>query len=255
MAVVFDYVGKVALLAEADIPQETRDEWENTLINETSRIGTNLLAKIPDESTFQNLIADASSDAWEAFVSPDWPGADLIKVKQRVKLARRYTAWDAGVRDAFFDGYFPARVSSKKDKWLLARYTISLVGLQHSPTIRWRAGTKAVKLFVGDQRITRYMDAALDTLSGSPTYVVKDAYGKFFQALTIGKLVYGYVMAKFADEGGLATTRDSVISTLNSEMDEILSAALDSSKADPTKSYLHLSYSAGDFYVTAHAEI
>jgi len=256
MAVVFDYTGKIALLTEADIPEETFNEWKTTLTNEMSHIGTNLLAKIPSEAVFQDLIADASSDAWETFVNPDWPNASMITVKQRVKLARRYDAWDTGVRAAFLDpAYFADRVVSKADKWKLARYPISLVGLQHDPDIKWRAGTKGVKFFVGDKRITRYMDSALDTYSGEPTYVVKDAFGKFFQPLTIGKLVYGYVMSKFADEGGLDTTRDNVIATLNSEMDTILSAALDATKADPTKSYLHLSYSAGEFYVKAHAEL
>jgi len=256
VAVVFDYTGRIALLTEAEIPDETFTEWRDTLIGEMSRIGSNILAKIPDEATFLNLIADASSDAWEAFVNPTWPKATMIQVKQRVKLARRYDAWDDGIRATFLpDGYFDDRVLTKANKWKLARYPISLVGLQHHPTIRWRAGTKGVKFFVGDQRITRYMDATLDTYTGDPTYVVKDAYGKFFQALTIGKLVYGYVMSKFADEAGLATTRDDVITTLNSEMDEILSGALDTTKANPALSYLHLSYSAGDFYVKAHAEI
>jgi len=257
MAVVFDYTGEIALLTEKEIPTETFDEWTNTLAGEMSRIGENLLAKIPDETTFKNLIADASSDAWEDFVNPAWPKSDMIKVKQRVKLARRYTDWDTGVKATFQpDGYFDDRVKSKKDKWLLARYTVSVVGLQHNPTIMWRAGTKGVKFFVGDKRITRYMDPTLDTVAaGEPTYVVKDAYGKFFQALTLGKLVYGYVMAKFADEGGLATTRDSVISTLNSEMATILSGALDTAKADPAKSYLNLSYDAGRFYVKAKAEL
>jgi len=257
MAVVFDYTGEIALLAEKEIPTETFDEWTNTLVGEMSRIGANLLAKIPDEPTFKDLIADASSDAWEAFVNPAWPKADMIKVKQRVKLVRRYTDWDTGVKATFLpDGYFDDRVISKKDKWLLARYTISVVGLQHNPVIMWRAGTKGVKFFVGDKRIVRYMDPALDVVAaGEPTYVVKDAYGKFFQALTIGKLVYGYIMAKFADEGGLADTRDTVISTLNTEMDDILTGALDTTKANPALSYLHLSYSAGRFYVKAHAEI
>jgi len=257
MAVVFDYTGEIALLAEAEIPKETFTEWTDTLTGEMSRIAENLLAKIPDETTFKNLIADASSDAWELFVNPAWPKAEMIRVKQRVKLARRYQAWDTGVKAAFLpDGYFDDRVISKKDKWLLARYTISVVGLQHNPVIMWRAGTKGVKFFVGDKRITRYMDPALDVVTaGVPTYVVKDAYGKFFQALTIGKLVYGYVMAKFADEGGLATVRDNVINTLNTEMDEILTGALDTTKADPAKSWLHLSYDAGRFYVKAKAEL
>jgi len=255
MAVVFDYVGKVELLSADAVPKETHDEWVNTLAMEQSHIGTNLLNKIPDEPTFKALIADMSSDRWEGFVNPDWPLAELITIKQRVKLARAYASWRTGVLDAFFDGYFAARVRSKRDKWLLARYTISLVGLQHDPDIRWRAGTKAVKFFVGDTRILRYMDSNLDTYTGSPTYVVKDAFGKFFQALTIGQLVYGYVMAKFADEAGLDSVRDNIINTINSNMDTILSCALDTSKADPAKSYLHLSYSAGDFYVRAHAEI
>ena len=255
MAVVFDYIGKVVLLSESDIPAETHDEWTTTLTNEKSRIGTNLLNKIPDEPTFQNLIADPSSYAWANFVNPDWPNADIVKVKQKVKLYRAYGSWDTGVRAAYVDGYFVERVLAKKDKWLLARYPISIVGIRHDPNIKWRAGTKAVKFFVGDYRITKYMDPALDTYSGDPTNVVKDAYGKFFQPLVLGKLVYGYTLAKYADEIGMGSTRDSVISAVNADLDEILSCALNSAKADPAKSYLHLSFDGTDFFVRAHAEL
>jgi len=255
--VVFDYVGIIELIEPANFPSHVLNEWKETLSGEQSRIYARLKEVIPNETVFQDKIADASSDAWEAFVSDTWPDADIIKMKQRVKLARAYEAWDSGIEAAFgTDGYFPDRVNAKADKYKLARYTLSIVGLKSDPNISWRAGTKAVKFFVGDKRILRYMDATLDTYSGEPVMAVKSAFGKRFQALALGRLVQGYVMAIFAHESGLTSLRDSIISSVNSDMDDILTAALKADYAPPPTSYLHLVYtSATDTWsVQAHLE-
>jgi len=254
----FEYKGKIVLLTEEQIPEETKNEWLDTLKREQSHIGTNLLNKIPDEPTYQNLIADASSDAWETFVNPNWPNADVIKIKQRVKLAARYGDWNSGVQATFFDGYFSDRVEAKKAKWNRVRYVLSVVGLQHDPVIKWRAGTKAVKCFTGDGRIVRYWISGVDEVMPSAEQIdmyVKPAYGKRFQALVLGRITQAYVFAKLADEGGLTDLRDQIISDFNSDMDTILAAALDPAKADPTKSFLHLTIEAGEYKIHAKAEL
>jgi len=261
----FEYKGRIVLLTEDRIPEETKNEWLDTLKREQSHIGTNLLNKIPDEETFKDLIAEASSDAWEAFVNPNWPNADVVKIKQRVKLAARYGDWNSGVQATFFDGYFSDRVEAKKAKWNRVRYVLSVVGLQHDPVIRWRAGTKAVKCFVGDKRVVRYWiteteggATAVDEIRPSADQIdmyVKPAYGKRFQALVLGRIVQAYIFAKLAEEGGLIDLRDQIISDFNSDMDTILAAALDPAKADPTKSFLHLTIEGAEYKIHAKAEL
>jgi len=257
MSVVFDYEGIIQLIEADAFPAHVLDEWKTTLGNEQARIYARLLDVIPSETAFKDKIADASSDAWETFVNPNWPDADVIKMKQRVKLARAYNAWKTGVDNAFGEGgYFADRVMAKADKFKMARYVLSIVGCKSDPDIMWRAGTKAVKFFVGDKRILRYMDSTLDTYSGEPVMAVKAAFGKRFQALVLGRLVQGFVMAMFAHEGGLTSLRDSIISSVNSDMDDILTAALKADYAAPPTSYLHLVYTASTdtWSVKAHLE-
>lgn len=257
MGVVFDYVGQVVLLTEDELPADVIDEWEATLKGEQARIYNALTTKIPNATVFQDKIADASSDAWENFVSSDWPDADIIKMKQRVKLARAYGAWKDGVDAAFAEGgYFPDRVTGKKDKFKLARYTISIVGLRHDPNIRWRPGYKAVAFFTGDKRVLRYMDPSYDTYTGEPVMAILDAFGRYWRPLVIGQLVRGYVLAMFAHEAGLGSQRDSILSTINSNLDTILTKTLKADYAAPPTSYLHLEYSTSEdaWKVKAHLE-
>ena len=90
MSVYWQYEG-ICQLPDS-LPTEVKQEWINTLQSEQTRIYNNLLAKIPDVLSFQDRIADASSDEFENFlqsVGVRWD-VDVIKMKQRVKLARAY---------------------------------------------------------------------------------------------------------------------------------------------------------------------
>jgi len=226
MAEVLVYEGVCEIPAE--VPAHIIDEWEVTLKNAQARIYNNLIQKISSDTAFKNFIADASSDAYEAFVNPNFRKANVIKMKQRVKLARAYNAWNTGVKNAF-DGdspYFADRVTAKKDKYQLARYTLSAVGSK--PDLYWGPIPKAVLLLTGDLRAPRYIGAN-ESLTGSPQKVVLDEFVNTIRPMLISEGVYGVVMAYFAHEGGLADLRDNVIRQTNQNLEKILNSFMDTS--------------------------
>ena len=230
MAQQWQYVGTVTL--PTDLPSGVLDEWKETLKAEQTRIYNSLLAKIPDETAFKDRIGDASSDEFEAFlykVGGKWD-AQLIEMKQRVKLARTYDTWKSGVDAAFgAGGYFAHRIDSKADKFKLARYVLGAVG--HRATVGgdfgvWNPVTMGVLLLRGDTRCSRYFDGN-DAFSGTLHAVVDANKGRLITPSIMGEAIRACVMAKFADEAELDTLRDSIISSANTVIDELLQVALD----------------------------
>lgn len=230
MAVYWEYVGTCTLPAE--LPTGVLEEWRDTLKAERTRIYASLLNKIPDETAFKTRIADASSDEFEAFlykVGGKWD-ADLIEMKQRVKLARKYPDWKSGVDDAFgVGGYFAHRVEGKADKFKLARYVLGVVG--HRRTLVdgikvWNPVTMGALLMRGDTRCARYFDEN-DTFTGTLHAVVDPNKGRLITPSIMAEAIRACVMAKFADEGGLTTLRDTILSNSNTVIDELLQVALD----------------------------
>ena len=230
MAEYWKYIGTVEL--PTDLPAGVLEEWRDTLKAEQTRIYTNLLAKIPDETAFKDRIGDASSDEFEAFlykVGGKWD-VSLIEMKQRVKLARTYDTWKSGVDAAFgTGGYFAHRIDSKADKFKLARYVLGAVG--HRATVDapfgvWNPVTMGVLLLRGDTRCARYFDAN-DTFTGALHSVVDPNKGRLITPSIMGEAIRACVMAKFANEAGLTTLRDTILTNANTVIDALLQVALD----------------------------
>lgn len=223
------YIGTVTL--PADLPPGVLEEWKNTLKSMQSSIYANLQSKIPNQSAFQDRIADASSDAYEQFlqnVGGKW-NKDVITMKQRVKLARQYQAWKSGIDSAFGEGgYFGARVDAKADKFKLARYVLGAVGFKpitSTPFGVWNPVVMGVLLLSGDTRCLRYFDAN-DSFSGTLHSVLKTPHANLVRPSLIAEGVYGAVMAKFADEGGLTSIRNTILSNANAVIADIINVAL-----------------------------
>ncbi|RLE48632.1 MAG: hypothetical protein DRJ18_01580 [Candidatus Methanomethylicota archaeon] len=224
------YIGTVTL--PDDLPTEVLNEWKETLKAEQSRIYANLQTKIPNEIAFQDRIADASSDEFENFlqsVGGRW-NADVIKLKQRVKLARAYNDWKTGIDNAFGEGgYFPDRVEQKANKFKLMRYVLGAVGYRADPSDPfgvWNPVVMGVLLMRGDTRPLRYLDAN-DSFSGTLESVFDAVKGRLITPSIIAHGVYACVMAKFADEGNQTAIRDQILTDANSIIDELVNLALD----------------------------
>jgi len=224
----WQYVGIMQL---PTYPADISTEWANTLKAESARILANMKTKIPSEVSFKDRIGDASSDQYEAFLASVGTGWDksIILMKQRAKLARQYAQWLANIESVFgTGGTFPTTVEAKKGKLALARYTLGAVGLRYDPSSGlgvWNPVTMGALLLRGDTRCARYFDGN-DTFTGVLESVVDPSKGRLGTPAMIAGSVRARVLAKFADEAGLTTLRDTLLSDETTRLDDILTAML-----------------------------
>jgi len=229
MAEYWKYIGYITL--PTDVPSDVKDEWANTLAGEMSRIYQNLTTKISTEDDFKSRIADASSDRYEDFLASVGAGwdASIIKLKQRIKLARAYQSWQTGIGNAFggTEPYFDDRVLAKKDKYGNAKYVLAGVGLRYDVAGfgAWRPIVKGVLLMRGDTRVQRYLTAD-DSFTGTLHAVFDPTKGRLITPSIIAHAVQAVVMAFYADEANDETTRDSILSNATATIDELINVAL-----------------------------
>jgi hypothetical protein len=233
------------MLLPSSLASAISDEWETTLKAERARILSSLQTKIPDQSAFQDKVADASSDEYASFlvtVGGKWD-ADLIETKQRVKLSTRYSVWKSGIDTAFApSGTFETNVTAKKAKLAELRRVIGVVG--HKSLGTWNPAVMATLLLRGDTRVTRYFDAN-DSFSGTLEACLDPRLGALMSPTLIAEMVQACVLAKYANEGGLTAIRDSIISNSNSRLATILAACVDAQHdGDPYTVSLVLAWSA-----------
>jgi len=215
MAIVAEFIGPVTPL---DVPAEIKDKWETTLLSRRDLIYARLLTKIPDEESFIDRIANASSEAWQGFVNPSWADYYLITLKQRIKLSMAYPKWFTGVVDAFKEGgRFEQGVTLKKDRLDMLRYTLGNTGIRY---LGWGPGYKAVGFITGDLRVARYIVSG-ETVTGAPVNAFPEDIVKFVRPTLIAMLTQGAVLAYYAHEKGLNTLRDQVITLVNAKTDAI----------------------------------
>jgi len=230
MVEYWKYIGYITL--PTDVPSDVKDEWANTLAGEMSRIYQNLTTKIASEDDFKSRIADASSERYDEFLASVGAGwdANIIKLKQRIKLARAYPSWQAGISNAFggTEPYFDDRVLAKKDKYSNAKYVLAGVGLRYDVAGfgAWRPIVKGVLLMRGDTRVQRYLTAD-DSITGTLESVFDPIKGRLVTPSIIAHAVQAVVMAFYANEAGDETVRDNILSSANTVIDEFVNLALD----------------------------
>ena len=232
-------VGYRGRMTALPIPQSDHDEWESTLKSMMSAIYNSLLTRIATSTEFLNKIATPSSEAWADFVNPNWEDADFIKLKQRVKLSIAYPSWKQGVENAFGEGgYFADRVTSKKMKFSMVKYTLGAVGLRYQygrgiavKAIGVISGMKRVKHDIRStsaQPTVSYYDPQTGQVKTEPVTIPADEFqgniinvfptgvARFARSLTVPILTQGLVLAQLANEHDLTTERDNIISVVNS---------------------------------------
>ena len=215
----FRYVGPIT---KKTLPSRIVDEWETNLKNARARILASL-SRFLDPTTgpakFLDQIADASSDNWELFVNPSYPNANLIKMKQRVKLAKAYPQYKSGVESAFAPGgIFETRVSDRKGVFSEnVKYTIGSVGFK--PELSWGPASKVALIVTGDTRVVRYITSP-EEFSGSPANMFP-TMGQYVRPMIVSTLTFGGVLGLYAQEQGLTDLLNSLIQDVNNKLSEI----------------------------------
>jgi len=204
-----------------NLPVGIADEWESTLKGERARIKASLDNKIPNETEYKDKLADASSDRYDAFlatVGSFW-NVDYIKLKQRLKLYRKYSSWETGIDSAFaVGGNFETQVTAKKGKTEAMRYPIGVVG--NKGMDRWRLASLVALALSGDTRIARYITSP-DTLSGAIEVALSTPYNRLDLPFVVATVTQHAVLAKYASEAGLNTLRDNIVTALNTNLNII----------------------------------
>lgn len=215
----FRYVGPIS---RKDLPSRIVDEWEATLKGARARILASL-SRFLDPTTgvtrFIDQIADASSDAWESFVNPTYQNADLIKLKQRVKLAAAYPSWSQNIQAALQSGgRFEQGVTANKSKFANnVKATIGSVGFK--PDLGWGPASKAALIVTGDMRVARYI-VSPEEFSGSPANMFPTS-GRFVRPQIISAYIFGSVLGLYAIEANNTEALNSVISYANNILGDI----------------------------------
>jgi hypothetical protein len=215
----FRYVGPIT---RKDLPARIVDEWETMLKTARARILASL-GRFLDPSTglarFLDQIADASSDAWEAFINPDYPNADLIKMKQRVKLAAAYPSWSQNIQAALQpNGRFEQGVTANKSKFANnVKGTIGAVGFK--PDLGWGPAVKAALIVTGDMRVVRYISSP-EEFSGAP-YNMFPTSARFVRPQIISAITFGSVLGLYALDINSADLRNAALNYTNSVLSDV----------------------------------
>ena len=227
------------------------NEWEATLKGERARILSALTEKISNASEFISKLAEPSADAWENFIASTWPDADLIKLKQRVKLKSAYNPWNTGVQNAFAEGgTFETNVTNKKDKFQKARYVLGSVGLKY--LTGWGPAYKSMGYITGDQRVALYVTAD-DTVTGTPQNVFPANIVKFVRPMGIAIFNQGLILAYYAHENGLTTERDAIITNINNKLNNSIVPLIDTATWDSLTAEIGYDSVADRIYAHVHA--
>jgi len=238
---VTEYVGEVKPVT---VPVDVKNKWYEKLIELASLIYNRIATKIPDEQSYINKLATPSATMWSGFVSPYWADADLIKLKQRVKVSMAGLKYLNNVHDAFMvSQIFQKNVYRARyviDALDMFRYTLGGVGIRYQTG--WGAIYKAVGVLTGDARVAQYMTPeekwTPPVVTAFPSNIVK-----YVRPMLIAELVQGAVLAYYAIEKDLATLRDAVINAVNDKLSTVINAL---KSPEFTEVYIKLEYTDFD---------
>jgi hypothetical protein len=215
----FRYIGPIT---RKDLPARIVDEWESTLKGARARILASLgrfLDPATGSTKFLDQIADASSDAWETFINPAYPNANLIKMKQRVKLAAAYPSWANNIQSALQEGgRFEQGVTANKSKFAAnVKPTIGAVGFK--PDLGWGPATKVALIVTGDHRVIRYI-ASPEEFSGAPANMFPTS-ARFVRPQIVSSIMFGSVLGLYALDIGSGDLRSAALSYTNSVLNDV----------------------------------
>ncbi len=207
------------------VPVQVKDKWYEKLIELESVIYSRIMTKIPNEQAFISKLADPSATAWSAFVSPYWQDADLIRLKQNVKIHMAGPKYINKIKKAYVEdkrfakGVYDARfVLNSLDMF---RYTLGGVGIRYETG--WGALYKAVGVLTGDTRVAFYIGAN-EVFQPPVVNAFDESIVRFLRPALIAELTQGAVLATYAIEKNMTNLRDLVINTVNAKIAKIVNA-------------------------------
>jgi len=220
MSVAVYYEGPVTILQQ--VPTAILEKWYNRLEASADMIYERIMTKIPDVNAYMKYLADPSAEVWKHFVSDYWPNADMIRLKQNVKVHSAGDRYLKGVISAYVtEKIFQKNVAMKKDRLEQARFTLSGVGVRYM--MGWGPEYKAVGAITGDYRIKQYITSS-ETFQGEPVLCFPPTMVKFIRPTLIAKLTQGLVYASYALQTGLVPFVEKIVADVNKDLQDFVNA-------------------------------
>lgn len=176
MAVLIHYEGKFVVPTSVGVAGDMPTKWASGLTNNAGLINDRRKAKIPDEGTFQTVIAEKSTTKWSPMVDPAFVSqagrnqANIVRAQYK-NLADAFVQWDTKLSLAFAEvggvaaKRFIDQVNNSKDLWAneMGRKTLRLTG----DKIRGLLATQGVYWATGDPNANE-MTNGHELLTGAP---------------------------------------------------------------------------------------
>jgi len=207
MAVTIHYEGKFLVPTSVEVAADMPFKWAAGLINNAATINDRRKAKIPDEGTFQTLVAEPSNTKWnpmvnDAFVSQSGRNAANIKRAQFKNLSDGFNQWDVKTALAFatVDGIvakrFVDQVNNSKDLWAseVAKKGLRLTG----DKIRGLLSTQAVYWSTGDH-LANQMTNGHELLTGAPYDLTQGVLRQQYRSAMMNLIVQAGLIIIAAD--------------------------------------------------------
>lgn len=245
------YTGYVVPVSEASM-EDIIAEWEREMKGARARILNHLTSKIASQGDFLTKLVAPAIAGYGDYVNPEHPKSDTAKLKFRIKLGKAYPAWSSGVNSAFAEnGIFETNVTAKKGKMVNAKYTVGAVG--QKAVIGYNAVVKAIMAITGDSRLVTYIEPAKgDSLSGTPLNVFDADVAGYVKPLIVAPAVRACVFAHYANEAGMTSLRDEIITAFNGLSGRIITAFKKANAtATLTLSWDTARYPSGSVKITA----
>ena len=110
-----------------------------------------------------------------------------------------------------------------KEKFKELRRVIGAVG--HKALGTWNPVVMGVLLLRGDSRVLKYLDAN-DSFNGTLQAAFDSIKGRYITPSMIAQAVQAVVLAVYANEGGLNTIRDTILTNANTILADMVSFAV-----------------------------
>ncbi|MBA7633820.1 hypothetical protein ES703_41391 [subsurface metagenome] len=198
---------KITVPTSVEPAGDMPNKWADGLTNNAERMNDRRIAKIPDEGTFQSLIATPSSAKYApmiaaAFKSKSGKTQSNITRSQYKNLANSFDDWDAKLALAFatVDGVpakrFKDQVNNSKNNWAeaVASKTLRATG----DKIRGTLLGQVLFWMVGDYNANQ-MTNAMEIIDGGPYDFTKPGYISNFKTTSMQQLISGLIRILDAD--------------------------------------------------------
>ena len=215
----------VSLGPAGDMP----DRWLEGMLNNTERMHDRMLEVISDEGTFQDRLAEVSTQKWRKMIDPAFVSeagksqVNIIRFQYK-KLAESFAKYVEKYGRAFatvdgvFAKWYKEQVTAAKDRWAIAvsNGTLRFTG----DKVRGMVVPQIGYWMTGDPKANKFT-AHVEVVGGAPYDFTKSGLRKQFRSAVTNLLISAgmYILKADMDAGEIAAQNTRLVDLANSLRD------------------------------------